>query len=48
MLPADQLRPDAGQLALVPIGMQTEEGFGNHQPQHRVAQKFEALIVAIF
>jgi len=46
VLTADQLRANARQLALMPLGMQFEKGFGHHQAQHGIAQKLQALIVA--
>ena len=46
VLAAYQLCANAGQFALMPIGMNTEEGLGNHQAEHGVAQKFQALVVA--
>ena len=46
VLPAYQPRTNARQLSLMPIRMQHEERLGNHQAQHRVAQKLQPLVIA--
>ena len=46
MQPAYKLSSYAGQFALMPIRMQSEKGLSNYQPQHGVAEKLKALIIA--
>ena len=46
VLPTHQLGTNPSQLALLPLWMQQKQGLRHHQPQHRIPQKLQALVIA--
>jgi hypothetical protein len=46
VLSADQLGANAGQFALMPLGMKKEECFADDEAKDGVAEEFEAFVVA--